>query len=109
MPSLHPVPMLSPFSLQSRRRRVKPYSEMTWEEKARWEQEEARKAVKALTERATHLPMDKLGRVKKGVRVQDYRPGAPRNTTEVGAWDVGVPCGAVVWSWRACSEMTRCG
>ena len=74
---------------------MKPYSEMTWEEKAKWEEEEARKGRKALTARATDLPLDKLGRLKKGVRVQDYRPEAPRNTTQVCAhvWHM---CGTCV-------------
>ena len=49
----------------------------------RFDERETRRGLKAGASRTTALPTDKLGRIKPGVRVQDYRPEAPRNTTQV--------------------------
>jgi len=46
------------------------------------EEEEEEKAKKKMRLLHPPLPKDRLGRIKKGVRVQDYRPQAPRNTTQ---------------------------
>jgi hypothetical protein len=77
---------------RQRRRRVrnKPYDKMTWEEKLRYDEVETRRGLVAAAHASmAPLPVDKHGRVKAGVRVQDYRPDAPRNTTEVCRW---LPC-----------------
>ena len=75
--------MVCYMPLKSRKRKPKAYADMTLEEKVRFHEREAKLSHKALTSRATSLPTDKLGRVKPGVRVQDYRPHAPRNPTQV--------------------------
>eukprot|EP00499_Haloplacidia_sp_CaronLabIsolate_P010297 CAMPEP_0196769710 /NCGR_PEP_ID=MMETSP1104-20130614/710_1 /TAXON_ID=33652 /ORGANISM="Cafeteria sp., Strain Caron Lab Isolate" /LENGTH=291 /DNA_ID=CAMNT_0042139811 /DNA_START=47 /DNA_END=922 /DNA_ORIENTATION=- len=64
-----------------RGRRWKPFSEMSWEEKQELEEREEQQ-VRRMEEHAPKLPKDSRGRVKRGVRVIDYRPDAPRNTTQ---------------------------
>jgi hypothetical protein len=61
--------------------RRKPWSQMTWEEKQAVEEREAQMAAQRERERP-ELPMDPNGHVPRGVNPRDYRPAAPRNTTQ---------------------------
>ena len=77
-----------PGSAQKRRRtrnrattRRKPWSQMTWEEKQAVEERESQMAAQRERERP-ELPMDPNGHVPRGVNPRDYRPAAPRNTTQ---------------------------
>ena len=77
-----------PGSGQKRRRtrnrgtpRRKPWSQMTWEEKQAVEERESQMAAQRERERP-ELPMDPNGHVPRGVNPRDYRPAAPRNTTQ---------------------------
>jgi hypothetical protein len=60
----------------------KPYNKMTWEEKKALEDKKRMRA-----EGDSHIsaiPTSKSGRIKKGVAIQDFRPQAPNNPSEVG-------------------------
>jgi hypothetical protein len=55
----------------------KPYSQLTWEEKKELEERESKRQEVEVPE----IPRTKDGRIRRGVRLADYRPLAPRNTT----------------------------
>ena len=62
----------------------KPYSQMTWREKRDLEildeiRDEKREQKKR---KLTSIPKDAEGRILNGVNAKDYRPGAPKNTTQ---------------------------
>lgn len=58
------------------------YKDFTWEDKERVAKRAAAKAEQAGSG-VPRMPVDKSGRVKRGVRVADYVPAAPRNSSEV--------------------------
>ena len=62
----------------------KPYSQMTWRERRDLEildeiRDEKREQKKR---KLTSIPKDAEGRILNGVNAKDYRPGAPKNTTQ---------------------------
>ena len=62
----------------------KPYSQMTWRERRDLEildeiRDEKREQKKR---KLSSIPKDKEGRILNGVNAKDYRPGAPKNTTQ---------------------------
>jgi len=69
---------------RGRKRKGKPYSQMTWREKRDLEildeiRDEKREQKKRKLEA---IPKDSDGRILSGVNAKDYRPGAPKNTTQ---------------------------
>lgn len=73
----------APKKRRARRSRQtrKPWSQMTWEEKQAVEERESIQEQEAERLRP-QLPLDPNGHVPRGVNPRDYRPPAPRNTTQ---------------------------
>jgi hypothetical protein len=56
---------------------------MSWQEKKRLEsRDEARAAKREQREQQRLIPKDERGRILRGVNVKDFRPKAPRNTSQ---------------------------
>ena len=61
----------------------KPYSQMTWRERRDLEiLDEIRDEKREKKLKLTSIPKDAEGRILNGVNAKDYRPGAPKNTTQ---------------------------
>eukprot|EP00941_MAST-03F_sp_MAST-3F-sp1_P004728 g4728.t1 len=75
--------MSTSASKKRQRKKKKPYSQMTWQEKKKLEDdEELRAKRKEMLAEKNSLPKDQNGRIKRGVNVKDFRPPAPRNTSQ---------------------------
>lgn len=68
---------------KKQKRQWKPYSKMTWQEKKELEQnDDLRAKALELREHKNTLPKDNNGRILRGINVKDFRPSAPRNTSQ---------------------------
>ena len=54
------------------------YNEMNVQQRLKFEARDARKQESLARQQVKLVPMDRKGRVRRGVDVQDYRPNAPR-------------------------------
>lgn len=79
----HSAPAHRPRRKRGGRRKpkLKPYSQMTWEEKLEAEERALRRAAVAASRAPPRIPRDQHGRVKEGVAVQHYAPPTPMNST----------------------------
>lgn len=68
---------------QRNKRKFKPYSKMTWKEKKALEKHDEMREYRREQKRdQNRIPKDRDGRILRGVAARDYRPQAPKNTTQ---------------------------